>query len=104
MKQLKEHVSQSVCTRWFDLGLELLDAKDEQKIGIIEASHKMEGVQTCCGKMFETWLLYDNANWDQLVKAMRKIGLNHAASEIEKLFKCEAILMYDHCLCYSSSS
>ena len=81
----------SVCTNWFNLGLELFDPKDENKVDIIETSDRIHGVETCCRKMLDEWLKYDNANWDQLVRAIRKIGLNHAASEIEKLFKCKAI-------------
>ena len=81
----------SVCTDWYNLGLELLDPKDEKRVDIIETNYLIHGVETCCRKMFDEWLKYGNANWDQLVRAIKKIGLNHAASEIEKLFKCKAI-------------
>ena len=98
---------QSVCTQWSELGLELLDAKDEDKIKIIERNYEVKGVQTCCLKMFEEWRNYgkDIANWDKLVKAIEKIGLKHAASEIEKLLKSDAtpIGMIMYCLFYSSS-
>ena len=83
-KHLHEHVLPSVSTRWYDLGLELLDPKDENKLDTIEKDSKTEGVEICCKKMFNVWLNYDNASWDQLIKAIRKIGLDHAASEIEK--------------------
>lgn len=83
----------SVCTQWYNLGLELLDPKDENKVDIIETNDRIHGVETCCRKMFDEWLKYGNASWDQLVQAIRKIGLNHPASEIEKLFKCKA----NHC-------
>ena len=73
----------SVCTKWYDLGLELLHTADEQEVDIIETNNKIEGVQTCCRKVLDKWLTYDNVSWDQLVQAMRKIGLNHAATEIE---------------------
>ena len=87
-KHLHEHVLPSVSTKWYDLGLELLDPKDENKLDVIENDSKTEGVEICCKKMFNKWLEYENnVSWDQLVKAIRKIGLNHAASEIEKLFK-----------------
>lgn len=81
----------SVCTRWYDLGLELLHAKDEKELGTIETNNKIHGVQICCREMFEKWLDYDNVSWDQLVRAMRNIGLNHAATQIERLFTCKAI-------------
>ena len=90
---MHEHVLPSVSTKWYDLGLELLDPKDEEKLDITEKDSKLEGVEICCKKMFDMWLKYDNASWDQLVRAIRKIGLNHAASEIEKLFKGKIIHM-----------
>ena len=93
-KDLLEHVLRSVSTKWFDLGLELLDPKDEYKVDTIEKNSKSEGVETCCKKMFVEWLKYDNASWDQLVRAIRKIGMNYAASEIEKLFKSKSIHVY----------
>ena len=89
----------SVCTHWYDLGLELFHTDDEKEVDIIETNNKIYGVQTCCRKMFDKWLTYDNVSWDQLVQAMRKIGLNHAATTIEKLFTCKAIT-YMIVLCY----
>ena len=82
-----------VCTKWYDLGLELFDTKDERKLGIIEENNKIHGVEKCCTKMFEKWLEYDDAHvsWDILVKAIRKIGLHHLASQIEKLFMCKTM-------------
>ena len=97
--QLREHVIPSVCTRWYDLGLELLLTKDEKELDIIETNSKIEGVQICCRKMFDKWLDYDNVSWDQLVQAMRKIGLNHAATKIVELFTCKANLPY----CYAGA-
>ena len=90
----------SVSKRWNDLGLELLDPKDEDKLSNIEKDSKLEGVEICCKKMFDKWLEYDNVSWDQLVQAIRKIGLNHLASEIEKLFKSKIMHMISICIGY----
>ena len=84
----------SVCTRWYDLGLELLHTKDDKELDIIETNDRIAGVQTCCRKMFDKWMDYNDVNWEQLVQAIRKIGLNHTATEIEKLFTCKANLQY----------
>ena len=98
---------QSVCTKWSDLGLELLDAKDGGKISIIETNSKTHGVQKCCMEMFQEWLNYgtDVANWDTLVKAIEKIGLKYVADQTEKLLKSGDIHkgMIIYCLFYSSS-
>ena len=92
-KHLHEYVLPDVCTRWYDLGLELLDPEDENKLSAIEKDNKTEGVQTCCKKMFDEWLEYDDVSWDRLVKVIRKIKLNHAASKIEKLFMSKSVCM-----------
>lgn len=84
---LNNEVVPLVCTRWYDLGLELFIQKDEEQVDIIENNNIKDGVQTCCKKMFTHWLTYDNCTWEQLIKAVRKIGLNHQASEIEKLLQ-----------------
>ena len=88
---MSNHVISKVCKEWRALGLELLDSKDEHKLGTIEKDSKNEGSEICCWKMFDEWLNYDNVSWDQLVQAIRKIGLDYYASEIEKLFKCKAV-------------
>ena len=80
-----------VCTRWYDLGLELLDPEDENKLSAIETNYRKDGVQICCKEMFDEWLDYDDVSWDILVQAIRKIKLNHAASKIEKLFESKMI-------------
>ena len=82
-----------VCTKWYDLGLELLDPKDDKKLSTIETDSIKEGVEKCCKKMFAEWLNYKNISWDKLVQAIRKIGLNHTASQIEKLFEGKTILV-----------
>ena len=80
-----------VCLKWAELGRALLDTRDEMKINIIETNNITRGVETCCRKMFDEWLNYDGISWDQLVQALREIGLNYQASEIKKLFKCKTI-------------
>ena len=80
--------------RWFDLGLELLDPEDDNKLSAIDANCKIEGVQICCKKLFDEWLEYDNVSWHILVQAIRKIRLNHTATKIEKLFKSKTMHMY----------
>ena len=97
----------SVSIQWSDLGLELFNPEDDKKIGIIEKNFKIEGVEKCCKEMFIEWLKYseDVANWDTLVKAIKKIGLEYEAGKIEKLLKSDdthkGMIMY--CLFYSSS-
>lgn len=85
-----------VCTKWYDLGLELLNSKYEKELDTIETDSKAEGSKVCCRKMFNIWLDSDSVSWGQLVRALRRIEQNHVASEIEKLFKGEYDIGNDH--------
>ena len=74
-----------ITTRWYDLGLRLLDSNDV--LDEIEVDHRND-VNTCCRVMFKKWLeRKTNASWNQLVSALKNIGMNTAASTICKLFK-----------------
>ena len=87
MKDLNRHVITLVATRWYDLGLELLETKHEKELDTIEQDNKVEGAKTCCRKMFSKWLeaQYDSATWDQLIQAVKNIELNNIANDIEQL-------------------
>ena len=86
MRDLNKHVVSLVATKWYDLGLELLDPKHERELEIIEKDYKMEGTKICCRKMLSKWLeTGDDTSWDQLIEAVRAIQLNEVASNIEKL-------------------
>ena len=75
----------SVATRWYELGLVLLDTKYQNELTIIEADIRNDAV-TCCRKMFSKWLNTDElASWDKLIKAVRIVQLNNVASDIERL-------------------
>ena len=87
MKDLNKHVIPLVATRWYDLGLELLETKHERELDTIEKDSKVEGVKTCCRKMFSKWLetQSDDASWDQLIQAAKNIELYDLANNIEQL-------------------
>ena len=86
MKDLNKHVIPLVATRWYDLGLELLETKHERELEIIETNHSNDAAK-CCRKMFSKWLesQCDSASWDQLIQAVKNIELNNVANDIEQL-------------------
>ena len=86
MKDLNKHVILLVATRWYDLGLELLETKHERELEIIETNHSNDAAK-CCRKMFSKWLesQCDSASWDQLIQAVKNIELNNVANDIEQL-------------------
>jgi len=78
-------VIQLVNTKWYDLGLQLLDPKYESELDTIETDTKNDAA-TCCRKMFRKWLNTDElASWDKVIKALRIVQLNNVASKIEQL-------------------
>ena len=83
MKYLNQHVIPLVATRWYDLGLELLETKHEKELDIIEKDSKVDGAKTCCKKMFSKWLESDSASWDQLIQAVKNVGMNDVANQLQ---------------------
>ena len=76
------HVVPSVASKWFELGMTLLD---EVELNIIEIDFSNDAI-TCCRKMLIRWLNTDElASWDNLIKGLRIIQLNTIASKIEHL-------------------
>lgn len=76
-----------VANRWYDIGLELLEQKDEQAVRQIKGNN-VGNVAESCTKMLELWLdRQPNASWNQLIEALRAPGieLNDAASKIERM-------------------
>ena len=70
---------------WYDIGLELLEQKDENAIEIIKKENTGD-ISECCTKMLKLWLNKSpNATWNQLIEALKAPGieLNDAASKIE---------------------
>ena len=72
-----------VATRWYKLGVELLDS-NTAVLDVIKTSHQHDDNR--CSEMFKTWLeLKPDANWSLLVIAFKNIGLNTAADNIHQL-------------------
>ena len=103
LRDLTIHVIPSVATRWYELGVVLLDTKYQNELTIIEADIRNDAV-TCCRKMFSKWLNTDElASWDKLIKAVRIVQLNNIASDIERLLLqgeyVTDLPCYDHRYC-----
>ena len=79
------HVIPLVNTKWYDLGVVLLEPKYQNELNTIEVDTRND-VVTCCRKMFSKWLNTDElASWDKLIKAIRIVQLNNVANDIEHL-------------------
>jgi len=87
LKHLNIHVIPDIADKWYDIGVELLDAKDEIVLNNIKADF-VENHDKCASEMFQLWLARkSDASWNQLIKAFRQpsIGLNALASNIEAM-------------------
>ena len=72
--------------KWRDLGVKLLEPSliDRRVLEVIAADHP-HSVEGCCKNMFEKWLTTQvDPSWNQLIEALKSIGLNYIASQIEE--------------------
>ena len=74
--------SSGVAARWYDLGIQLLDDKDGP--GMLDTM-KADDVNDCCNKMLAKWLqMKPDATWNQLVTALKNIGMKSVAEDLDK--------------------
>lgn len=83
---LNQHVINNISSKWEDLGLALLEQKDEEKLKQIKIDNNR--VSECCKEMFRLWLeSCVTATWNQLIQALRMVELNSLATTIEGMLK-----------------
>ena len=91
LRDLSNHVVPEVDTKWYVLGLQLLDSKDTKVLSSIECDNRGL-VETCCIKMFDRWLsTVATANWDRLITGLKapSVKLHKLADTLAKqLGKC----------------
>ena len=72
-----------VITKWYDVGLQLLDS-DNGALDVIKANYPNDN-EKCCIEMFKKWLqCRPDASWHQLAEALTSVNLNTAAHHITK--------------------
>ena len=86
LKDIYEHVVPSVADKWRNIGVQLLHPTlvDDRALDLIAADHP-HSVQECCKNMLEKWLeTLEDANWKQILEAIKNIELYHIADKLEK--------------------
>ena len=87
LKDLHDHVVSQVAHKWKDLGVQLLRSDQQNELNIVEADHRCNS-RECCKRVFEIWLnTTADATWDQLIAAIRGVGLNNFASELNEFIR-----------------
>ena len=85
LKLLNNHVRKIVSSKWYDLGLQLLEEEDEERLNEIESNNPRD-VSECCKEMFKLWLSKcTNAKWNQLIQALKEVQLSSLATTIERM-------------------
>ena len=85
LKLLNRHVIKGVSSKWHDLGLELLEQEDEQKLRKIKIDSP-NNASECCKEMFQLWLeKCSDASWNQLIQSLREIELSSLATKTEAM-------------------
>ena len=73
-----------VATRWYSLGLQLLD--NNSILDRIKLNNQGD-VECCCNEMFKKWLeMRPDASWNQLIEVLIKLDLKSAASQLTTSF------------------
>ena len=83
LQQIK--VITAVGSKWYELGIELLDEDQLTQLDIIKTNNNE--VTRCCAEMFLFWLRSHSAvTWQDLIKALKAPGveLNDVAAMVEK--------------------
>ena len=92
-----------IAKKWHDIGVELLDVKDEQDLDLIRINYRID-VDECTREMLQLWLARKSkASWNRWIEALREphIQLNALAEKIEKML-CEGIIAYLlHIVCFA---
>jgi len=87
LKLLNKLVKPHVTTKWYDLGIELLEVEDLKTLDEIQNNYPRDA-SMCCTKMFQSWLDgQPEASWrQQLLQALRELNIemNKLANKIEQ--------------------
>ena len=84
LKQLNKDIAREpgVATKWYKLGVELLDSNTTE-LDVIETNHHSDDKR--CSGMLKKWLeMKPDASWSQLVTALNNIGLHTAADNVRR--------------------
>jgi len=85
-EKILDHVVAHVTPQWYELGIKLLNEKEESHLDIIKVDNADK--KMCCKEMFWHWLSTDtNASWQQLIKALKSpgVGLPVVAADLERI-------------------
>ena len=85
LRYLNRHVMKPVGSKWYKLGIDLLESGDVEELNKIRSQYPTD-IDTCCIEMFQLWLnKQPTASWNQLIESLRCIDLDHLAGKIDQM-------------------
>ena len=83
LKLFNRNIRNKIATRWYDLGVELLN--EEQLSMLNNIAENKPDVQSRCSALFNYWLSVDTgASWNKLIEALNKINEHCLAEKIKR--------------------
>ena len=95
LKDLSNFVVPKVGSKWYMLGVQLLDQQYVATLQTIKADCKK--AEERCIEMFNEWLTTDNdASWDKLIDGLKSpsVKLNSLAEKLQKMPKNVCIKLF----------
>ena len=89
LKDLSNIVIPKVASKWYELGIQLLNQSQLPKLEEIQKAYP-NNLQRCCVDMLKCWLdITPGASWDNLICALRapSLGVLTIADDVEKEVK-----------------
>ena len=94
-QQLLSFVIPHVASKWYEVGVMLLEKEQESQLVQIKSNHGQD-VNKCCFEMFSYWRqTHPDDNWYHLVTVLKSPGveLHHVAADIQKRFAGNEIML-----------
>ena len=80
---LVDFVVPHAATKWYDLGLQIMNQKYKSRLAIIKEGGTNDD-QVCCRKMLGDWLSADELpTWNKIIYGLKVVGMNYAANSIK---------------------
>ena len=96
LKYLNRHVIIPIASKWYEVGLELMEVEDENELDTIQDEPSVKDNVERTKRMFKHWRnRKPDATWNDLLEALKSpaIGLNTIALEIEGLLLPEGMFL-----------
>jgi len=90
LRDLANFVVPRVSSKWYHLGVQLIDSKHVTILDNLRADITVKGLEERCTEMFKEWLRTedkDKATWSKVILGLRSkaVRLENVANDIEKM-------------------